>query len=68
MKRTFWMVVGSGVPYFRHPTEGHARAEAERLARLNPNEEFWVVESIAAVKKSDLSWEDCHPDADGIPF
>ncbi len=30
----FWMVVGAGVPYFKHDTETAARLEAERLARI----------------------------------
>lgn len=55
-QRTFWMVLGSGAPTFRHPSEVAAKAEAERLARMSPGNEFVVLESIASVKKSELQW------------
>ena len=69
-RKTFWMVLGNGTPTFRHYSEQQARIEAERLARMNPGSAFTVLESIATVVKSDLSWSLHHPDAqdDSIPF
>lgn len=55
MIRKFWMVLGGGVPTFRHPTEGAARAEAERLARSSPGQEFVVLESLASVRKTEVT-------------
>lgn len=53
----FWMVLGSGTPTCRHPSKKSARTEAERLARLNPGQEFVVLESLATVIKSDVQWQ-----------
>lgn len=66
-RKTFWMVVGIGVPYFKHDSENNARAEAERLARLNPGQEFTVLESIATVVKSDVNWIP-HGECGDVPF
>lgn len=65
-KPMFWMVVGSGVPCYRHATKEAAKAEAERLARCNIGQEFTVLEAIATVVKSDLHWEGHGEDT--IPF
>jgi hypothetical protein len=69
MKRTFWMVLGEGRPNYRHTTIESARAEAERLARQHPEREFFVLESVAMVKKTNVQWENCHQDFDEqMPF
>ena len=57
MKPKFWMVMGQGDPVCRHASETSAREEAERLARLNPGQEFTVLQSVASVVKSDMRWE-----------
>jgi len=67
MRQAFWMVLGKGLPVFRHPDETGARREAERLAREYPGEEFVVLQSVATVRKSDISWEDHDPEFQ-IPF
>ena len=54
----FWMVVGRGTPTHRHPTLQSAKAEAERLARIDPTQEFVVLESVSACKKNDVTWTD----------
>lgn len=68
----FWMVVGQGVPCFRHPSKQSAQREAERLARNNPGQEFTVLESLATVVKDDLRWElndvDSSETDGGVPF
>lgn len=66
------MVVGIGTPTYRHPSKQSARTEAERLARMNPGQEFTVLESLATVVKQELAWElndmDGSEPSDDIPF
>lgn len=67
----FWMVLGSGTPAYRHPSKSTAIQEAERLARLNPGEEFVILESLAVCKKQDLLWEPTNIDnseSSHVPF
>jgi hypothetical protein len=51
----FWMVYGLGqhAPTREHPSKESAEAEAKRLARLNPDIWFVVLEAISAVVKQD---------------
>jgi hypothetical protein len=65
--REFWMVLGNGAPTYRHDTEENARQEAERLARLSPGCEFFVLAATGKVVKSDLAWSQPTDDP-GIPF
>lgn len=78
-RSTFWMVYGlhQRAPTIRHKSEFSAVTEAKRLARLNPDVQFFVLEAIHNVVKRDvdvtpigrdrpLPWER-HPD-DDIPF
>ena len=48
-KSPFWMVWNpqGRTPAFKHVSLAQATNEAERLARLNPSEVFYVLESIA---------------------
>lgn len=43
-------------PMFAHPTREAAEKEAERLAKLNPGEEFVVLRSIASVQHTSVTW------------
>jgi hypothetical protein len=52
----FWMVRGSGDPTYHHPTKQSAMTEAERLCRAHPGNQFFVLESVAMVKKCDVRW------------
>lgn len=52
----FWMVLGNGVPTYRHTTLMSARTEAERLARLHPGSSFTILKSVATVVRSDVKW------------
>ena len=63
----FWLVWNptGGVPTHRHPTFESAKAEAERLARLNPNTEFFVRTSVGVARKVESIWTDMEPD---LPF
>lgn len=44
----FWVVMNpqGNAPKFMHPSESAATIEAERLARENPGQVFYVMESI----------------------
>jgi hypothetical protein len=44
------MVLGNGVPRYRHLTENSARTEAYRLAKLNPDCTFTVLQAVASVR------------------
>ena len=67
----FWMVLGNGTPTFRHETILSAKNEAERLARINPGQTFFVLAAVAAVCKTDLTWSKIDPADtidDVVPF
>lgn len=64
--KCFWMVLGSGVPVHRHSSEALARAEAERLARIQPGQVFVVLKSIGQCVRTEVRWDvhDEEPDGD----
>lgn len=68
----FWMVLGDNVPKHRHETRPLAVKEAERLARMCPGKEFFILEAVAVCVKSDIAWtkleSDPIDDVDEIPF
>lgn len=46
----FWLVwspAGRTPPKYRHETKAKAQIEAERLARVNPGQSFYVVEAVS---------------------
>lgn len=53
----FWMVLGVGMPRVRHTSKQAAKLEAERLAIMNPGEDFVVLESLATCRKDSVQWE-----------
>lgn len=65
----FWMVYGvdQRAPVVRHSSEPVAVAEAQRLARINPGIEFFVLESVARAVKVDVELERIER-PDPIPF
>lgn len=64
----FWMVLGSGTPVVRHPTLEQARKEAERLARQDSGQSFYVLEAVGHCVKSDVRWDQPDDDlGDGFP-
>jgi hypothetical protein len=67
----FWMVWRDGghAPQVKHESEEGARAEAERLARLNPSGSFVVLEALAAYQlaPTPVNVEELLED-DGVPF
>lgn len=56
MSARFWMVYGlhQRAPTARHKTEQSAVSEAKRLARMNPDVEFFVLETTHHVVKRDV--------------
>lgn len=47
-----------GAPTVRHRNRDAATAEATRLARANPGEDFFVLAALARVAKTDVVVED----------
>ncbi|MCL6653516.1 hypothetical protein A6R70_14585 [Agrobacterium rubi] len=75
----FWMVYGlhQKAPTARHKTEQSAIDEAKRLARMNPEVDFYVLETIhhAVKREVDVTFIGRHDPAyprscldDDIPF
>ncbi len=64
-ERKFWMVygLGHGAPTVRHKSEFSAINEAKRLARINPDVEFYVLETKHLAVKRDVDVS--HIDGDG---
>jgi hypothetical protein len=67
--KRFWMVYGvdQRAPAVQHSSEAVAIAEAQRLARNNPDVEFYVLESVARAVKADVVFERIER-PDPIPF
>lgn len=51
---TFWMVKGDGPTNQKHRHLIDARKEAERLARMKPGEEFFVLEAVSVSRSVDV--------------
>lgn len=49
---TVWCEDG-GTPTVKHPDVCLAQAEARRLAKMNPNRRFWVMESLGYMQIED---------------
>lgn len=45
------------IPKFVHQDSESAKKEAERLAKLNPGEEFHILHSVAFCVKQEVKWE-----------
>lgn len=70
---TFWMVYGlhQRAPVYRHKTQASALTKARRLARTNPEIEFFVLEATHHVVKRDVDVTDMGTGerwTDDIPF
>lgn len=64
---------GAGVPRFEHRTYDSAKTEAKRLAKMNPEQKFYVMESVGMAVKNEVSFyvheDKARPDLeDEIPF
>ena len=58
-QETFWMVWNEGnrAPTVKHQSEEMAEKEAERLARVNPGQKFYVIQSVKVCSLRDVVWE-----------
>lgn len=66
--KQFWIIwcpQGQKTPSHKHQSEELAVVEAERLARLHPDKEFFVMEAIHLRQVVDMRRVDMRPD---IPF
>lgn len=63
-----WNPHGARPPKVRHATLAGAKAEAERLARENPGQEFYVLASQSRSVRREVHTEDCAPHDLEIPF
>lgn len=66
MNEIFWLVWNpqGNAPKHRHNSKDEAIKEAFRLARLNPDNEFFVLQALGTAKKVDVIYEEL----DQIPF
>ena len=55
----FWLVwrEQGGAPKFKHHSHEAACCEAERLARANPGQRFYVMERVSSCIKADVVWD-----------
>lgn len=62
----FWLVWNpqGRSPVYRHGSLKSAQAEAARLARNNPGEEFYVLATVGRCKAVDVIWTEI----DELPF
>jgi hypothetical protein len=73
-QRQFWMIWNpeGNMPRFCHDTEAAAETEAERLARLNPGQSFYILEAVQRYRVDSLQRMHLRPQqpefADDIPF
>jgi hypothetical protein len=51
----FWMVLGDALPVVRHDSKASAQREAVRLARQLPGRQFFVLEAVSLIEKSDVT-------------
>lgn len=66
----FWLVWNpTGFPpKYKHSSVESAEAEAARLARCNPGQEFFVLRPVSSTEKSDLTVRRFAPADQDIPF
>lgn len=69
-EQMFWLVCNlkRNQPVFKHYSMDSARREAERLARLSPDDEFYVLAPVDKCKKIDVMWKKISDFDDFIPF
>lgn len=70
IQEKFYMVQGGGPSTYKHENFESAANEAKRLARLNPDQNFIVMESVAGFIKREVEEIEfiCDFGEDEIPF
>lgn len=74
--KKIWVVFNPNgrAPTYTHQSYDSAKQEAKRLARMNPDQSFYVMESVGMARKHDVSFYACgtvdHRELseDDIPF
>lgn len=67
--KPFWMVKGHGPASAIHHSRSAAEAEAQRLARTHPGNEFFVMEAVAMHRRIDVERIAFREgDAEEVPF
>ncbi len=58
MSELFWLIWNErgGPPTVKHATKSEARAEAERLARMNPGQTFHLLQLVGTCRRVDVEW------------
>lgn len=66
----FWWVwrLNGGMPTVHHTSRAQADHEAERLARSNPGDSFYVLEAVSITRKRDVEVVALRDSEEGIPF
>lgn len=61
----FWTVWNPdrGIPQFRHPSQESATKEAERLARQQSDESFYVMQAVSVSRRTTVVTEPLFPDS-----
>lgn len=73
-QQQFWMIwcPARNPPSFMHDTEAAAETEAERLARLNPGDLFFILEAVQMYQVDSLKRSSLRPEkpeaSDDLPF
>lgn len=70
-EKQFWLVwcpSGPTPPSFQHSTELSASKEAERLAKENPGNRFYVLEAQAFCEHTGFEWTVLESDPQDVPF
>ena len=68
MQDPFYMVQGNGPSRVRHSDLASARREANRLARANPGNAFFVMAAVEGFVKDDVRRIEIRDDDVLIPF
>ena len=68
MDKQFWLVWNpqGHSPTVKHPMIYQAKAEAERLARDNPGQKFYVLSAVGMCEYQAVTWQ--RLDGEDIPF
>lgn len=58
MSKKIWVVYNPNgrAPHYKHTSFESAKQEAKRLARQNPDQRFYVMESVAMALKRDVDF------------
>lgn len=66
----FWMVYNpkGRAPTYEHASFHNAKTEAARLARIHPDQDFYVLRAVGLARKEDVRWHTPETHEQDIPF